>query len=66
MRKNLSCNSSIEKAYLSTGYESICFHCGADDTINADSEIFYPICNRCLHDKKEKVKQCRSRSKENK
>ena len=59
LRKSLSCNSIIEKAYFSAAYEPICFHYGADSDT-------YPICNRCLHDKKENVKRCGSKNKKNK
>ena len=56
MRKNLSCISPIETAYYSAGYEEICYHCGSVDNINnASSDNYYPICQRCLSNKKAKV-----------
>ena len=48
VRANLTCNSQIEFAFYSAGYERICIHCGAEDGV-LEKEGFYPPpqCNVC-------------------
>ena len=46
VRANLTCNSQIEFAFYSAGYECICIHCRAEDGV-LEKEGFYPYCNVC-------------------
>ena len=43
---NLTCNSQIEFAFYSAGYECIFIQCGAEDGV-LEKESFFPQCNIC-------------------
>ena len=62
VRKNLNCRSPIEIAYYSANYSNICFHhCGANNV--GETTDYYPICEDCAKNKKEKVKRQRNKNK---
>ena len=45
VRQNLKCSDTIEFAYYTAGFESVCFYCGADE--NDQHPDHYPICTDC-------------------
>ena len=51
LRLNLVCNTMIELPYYSAGYDKICVHCGDDDSL-VTNEGKYPICAKCVRNKK--------------
>ena len=48
---NLVCKTMMEIPYYSVGYDSICIHCGGDDNIREEPNVF-PICLKCINEKK--------------
>ena len=51
IRLNLVCNTMISLPYYSAGYDNICVHCGDDESLVAH-EGKYPICAKCVRNKK--------------
>jgi hypothetical protein len=56
VRLNITCKTMIEIPYYSVGYDAICIHCGGDDGISEEPDV-YPICLRCIKNKKELKKK---------
>ena len=57
VKRNHTCKSLVEIPYYSVGeYEVICIHCGTDEGIREDPHL-YPICLRCVGDKKQAKKK---------
>ena len=56
IKENIGRNSPIEIPYYALSNTDICYHCGcSDDMTVADSA--YPICARCISDKKKPKKK---------
>ena len=54
-RKKLTCGEPIKIPYYGVGHDLICFHCGTVDGLSDVLPDFYPICCKCLNQKKSKV-----------
>ena len=51
VKLNLICKTIIELPYYTAGHDNICIHCG-DDTNLTIKEHQYPMCVKCIRDKK--------------
>ena len=56
-RSDLSCQSKIELPYYSAGFEAICIYCGTTDGLEDDSPEYYPRCQICSGEGKQRVKR---------
>lgn len=67
VKKNLTCNCTIEFTYYSAGFENVCFYCGSDELDEDEggdedeANKFYLLCNECNKNGK-KIVEHRTRS----
>ena len=70
LRKNITCNCTIELTYYSAGFEDVCFFCGTDELEPAEAgdedeaKKYYPLCTGCKDNGKKLVER-RTRNKFN-
>ncbi|CAC5393465.1 unnamed protein product [Mytilus coruscus] len=70
VRKNITCNCTVELTYYSAGFEDVSFFCGTDELEPAEAgdedeaNKYYPICTGCKENGKKLVER-RTRNKLN-